>query len=317
MFLKILERLFGRRRKESDINAFEENNLAPNRRGRGLKLNIVLFVVTCLTTFGTAFLISGGSVTAGLWFSAGIITILFSHEMGHYLMCRKYGVRATLPYFIPFPPLINPFNLASSIWLNPFGTMGAVIRMEGRMQNRRVLFDIGAGGPLAGLVPTLLALFWGLMMSTPEVHSAETPQATLILGKSLVFELFAAMAGKSFEFATLESLHPLAFAGWAGLFITALNLFPVGQLDGGHVLYALMGEKSNKVYPVLASVFILIALSLYPGWIPLILLLMFFRIEHPPTLQTVTPLDPVRKALAVFLFVVFIFSFTPMPFLMY
>lgn len=264
-------------------------------------VNLVLFILTFITTFATGYLYHN-KVSAGFWYSFGIMSILLSHEMGHYLMCRKYGVRATLPFFIPFPPLINPF-----------GTMGAVIRMEGRMPNRRVLFDIGAGGPIAGLIPTLPAVYFGLKMSEI-VPQQQQMQGLIYLGDSLLFKALTYLAHGSIAFQQDVILHPLAFAGWAGLFVTALNLLPIGQLDGGHVLYALFGERSQYIYPIILGLFALVCIFFYIGWILLIILLMWFGFRHPPTLDPVTPLDPLRRNIAIGMFVLFILSFTPIPF---
>lgn len=264
------------------------------------RINYILFVATFFATFITWYLASG-SVSGGLWYSSSIMAILFAHEMGHYVMCRKYGVRATLPFFLPLP------------LISPFGTLGAVIKMEGRMPNRRVLFDIGAGGPIAGLILTIPAIYFGVMLS--DVVAVESlPEGVWHFGESLLFKFLTRLAIGPLPDGYDIMLHPLAFAGWAGLFVTALNLLPIGQLDGGHVIYALFGEKSRYIYPVVLSAFILIAILYYIGWVPLILLLLFFRIEHPPTVDTFTPLDAGRKYLAIAIFVIFLLSFTVVPF---
>ncbi len=264
-------------------------------------VNLVLFVLTFFTTFLTGYLYHN-TVSAGLWYSVAIMTILLSHEMGHYLMCRKYGVRATLPFFIPFPPLINPF-----------GTMGAVIRMEGQLPNRRVLFDVGAGGPIAGLIPTIPAIYFGLKMS--EIIPQQEPiQGLIYLGDSLLFKGLIILTHGTLGLEQDIILHPLAYAGWAGLFVTALNLMPIGQLDGGHVLYALFGEKSQYIYPIILGIFALICIFFYIGWILLVILLMWFGFRHPPTMDPSTPLDKKRQYLAILMFVIFILSFTPVPF---
>lgn len=304
----------------SSIDDIYRNLEHVQRRRRGLfsrfglfrqpRINYLLFVLTALTTFSTAYILHG-TIAGGLWFSGGIMSILLAHEMGHYLMCRKYGVAATLPFFIPFPPMINPFGLPP-IW-NPFGTMGAVIKMEGRMPDRRALFDIGAGGPIGGLIFTIPALYFGIKMSKIE-SLQELSDAGVMLGESLFFKGLAYLAIGNLPEGYDIVLHPLAFAGWAGLFVTALNLFPIGQLDGGHIVYSLFGERSRFIYPLVLSVFIVISIVFYVGWIPLILLLFIFRIDHPPSVDPYTGLDPVRRNLALALLVVFLLSFTPVPF---
>lgn len=262
------------------------------------RLNVILFILTCVSTF-----LTGGGAEGkwrnGLWYCAGIIAILFAHEMGHYLMCVRYRIRATLPFFIPFP-------------FSPFGTLGAVIRMDARMPNRKALFDIGVAGPLAGLVFTLPAIYFGLLMSTPTA-SANVQGETILLGESLLFK------GLSYLALGAEQdvmLHPLAYAGWAGLFVTALNLLPIGQLDGGHILYALLGDRGRKVYPVNMAMFALLCIVVYTGWVLLVMMLLWIGYRHPPTQDDDEPLDLKRQALAYFTFLLFIVSFTPTPFQM-
>jgi membrane-associated protease RseP (regulator of RpoE activity) len=267
-------------------------------------LNLILFLLTCVSTFYHGYSTSPTeSIADGLWYSGGIIAILLCHEMGHYLMCRRHGVRATLPFFIPFPIL------------SPFGTLGAVIRMDSRLPDRRALFDIGVAGPLAGLAVAIPAIFFGLRMS--EVHEIVASGATMALGESLLFKWLSFLARGPLPEGQDIFLHPLAYAGWAGLFVTALNLLPVGQLDGGHILYALLGERSAGVGRIALALFALmgiIVFPFFPGWFPFILLLLWFGYQHPPTADHFTPLDSKRRKLAYFAFVIFILSFTPIPF---
>ncbi|KAA3616385.1 MAG: site-2 protease family protein [Calditrichaeota bacterium] len=271
--------------------------------GKNRRTIYVLFVLTFLSTFAAGVFLHG-TYTAGLWYSFGIMSILYSHEMGHYLMCKKYGMQATLPYFIPIPPP-----------LNPFGTMGAVIRMQGRMTNRKMLFDIGGGGPLAGLILVIPFLYWGLSMSEVTLQTGANSPG-LYLGESLFFKGIAWLVigddpGKYDIF-----LHPLAYAGWAGLFVTALNLLPIGQLDGGHVLYSLFGSKTRYIYPISIAGFTLLCVHFYTPWAVLVFILIWVGAKHPETLNDYEPLDLKRKVLAWFLFLIFFFSFTPMPFIL-
>jgi len=253
-------------------------------------LNIVLFILTILSTY----------LTSGFWYSLSIISILLAHEMGHYLMCRKYGVPATLPYFIPFP------------FLNPFGTMGAVIQMKGIIPSRKALFDIGAAGPLAGLVLTLPVIFIGLWLSQVVPQSPPNGQG-LILGESLLFKAIAFLAKGPLAENQDISLHPIAYAGWAGLFVTGLNLLPIGQLDGGHVVYSLFGRNSKYVtYAFLAALGILAIF--YAGWALLFALLVFFGRRHPAPWDDYTPIDRNRRILGYLILVIFVAVFTPMPF---
>jgi len=256
-------------------------------------VHIILFLLTIMTTY----------LAHGIFYSLSIVAILFAHEMGHYLMCRKYGISATLPFFIPFP--FPQFN--------PFGTMGAVIKMRGRIPNRRALFDIGVAGPLAGLALTIPILIIGLENSE-FVPITKIQGGTLFLGESVLFSQLAKLIlGPTPEgYDTL--LHPMAFAGWAGLFVTALNLLPIGQLDGGHVLYAIFGDKSQQIYKFVMGAFIIICAIWYPGWLLLIILLLWFGYRHPPPENDVIPLDPKRRLLGYFTFFVFVISFIPVPF---
>jgi membrane-associated protease RseP (regulator of RpoE activity) len=250
--------------------------------------HLVLFVLTAFSTY----LVGGAS------YSIAIMSILLAHEMGHYLMSRRYGIPSTLPFFIPFP-------------LSPFGTFGAVIKMKGAIINKKALFDIGAAGPLSGFIVAIPCVLIGMKMSTVGVPTAGDEY--LRLGNPLLFKLF--------EWAFLKTppgqevfLHPIGYAGWVGLFVTALNLLPVGQLDGGHIIYAVFGEKSRWAYGFSIAVLIALTVLYNPGWLALILLLLIFGMRHPRPFDEETPLDRKRKIIASVMLLVFILSFTPAPF---
>lgn len=263
------------------------------------KVNLILFVATFLSTFFAGWL-PRHSVTEGLWYSTAIISILLAHEMGHYLMCRRHGIRATLPYFIPFP-----------IPGNPFGTLGAVIRMESRIPSRKALFDVAVAGPLAGLVVTLPCIYYGIQLS--EVVDLNRVEGVATLGESFLFAQISKLAKGDLAANQDILLHPLAFAGWAGLFVTALNLLPIGQLDGGHIVYALIGRHHRIVALVALAGFVLVCVFVYPGWFLLIVLIFWFGYQHPPTLDE-RPLDRKRFALGIITLILFLLSFTPRPF---
>ena len=252
--------------------------------------NLILFVLTILTTF-----LVGGAI-----YSVTLMTILMAHELGHFLMSQKYKISVTLPFFIPLP-------------LPPFGTLGAIIKMRGSMTSRRALFDIAVAGPMAGFFFTIPALIMGLKLSTV-IPLSEACGFSLQLGGSI---LFLAMA-KAFVGAVPQGsdilLHPMAYAGWTGLFVMALNLLPIGQLDGGHVVYALLGRRSKAVYMGSMIVFAAICAFFYPGWALLIMLILFFGLRHPPPKDEMTPLDLKRKLIGVFTLVLFALAFTPVPF---
>ncbi len=208
-------------------------------RRPGVRLNVLLFLATVATTImagalqakGTEAFSSPENILAGIPFSAALLSILLAHEMGHYFTSRHYGVPVSLPYFIPVPTII--------------GTMGAVIRMRAAIRDRRILFDIGIAGPLAGVVFAVAATLIGLRIST--VIEAGSSAGGIELGDSLLF-----MALTRWTFGPLKEsqtvlLHPVAFAGWLGFFLTSLNLLPMGQLDGGHVAYGIFGSKHRFI----------------------------------------------------------------------
>ncbi|MFN8546862.1 MAG: site-2 protease family protein [Candidatus Eisenbacteria bacterium] len=238
-------------------------------------------------------------LTVNWQYSLAIMTILLCHEMGHYLTCRHYRVSASLPYFVPLP------------FVSLFGTMGAIIRMRGTIRDRRVLFDIGIAGPLAGLVPALIALVWGLKLSSV-VHTQSVPNM-IPLGDSLMLRGLEHFFFPGLAESDDVLLHPLAFAGWAGLFVTALNLLPVGQLDGGHVLYGLAGKRSATIATLVLAAMALNAVF-YPGWWFWVALLAIFGVRHPRTLDEHVPIGAWRVALGVFALIVFVLCFVPQPF---
>ncbi|NOZ60671.1 MAG: site-2 protease family protein [Calditrichaeota bacterium] len=268
----------------------QKKSLLQKVEGKRIQINILLFLLTILTTY----------YVNSLSYSLSIISILLAHEMGHYLMCRKYRIDVTLPYFIPVP-------------LEPFGTMGAFIRMKSPIPSRKALFDVGAAGPIAGLIVTIPVLIIGLKLSTfvPQIQSQG---AHIYLGESLLFSKLAKIIlgpePKGFD----TMLHPMAYAGWAGLFVTALNLLPIGQLDGGHVLYALFGRKSQTIYKFALGAFIVLCALWYQGWILLVLLLIWFGFRHPNPIDDFHQIDGKRRIVGYFLFVIFLISFVPVPF---
>jgi len=256
-------------------------------------LNITLFLLTIYSTY----------ITGGLAYSVSIMTILLTHEMGHYLMCRRYGVPATLPFFIPFPfPQINPF-----------GTMGALIQMKGYIPSRKALFDIGAAGPLAGFIPSVLTIYFGISHSTifqvSQAHPIGIP-----LGESILFKSISYLAIGPVPDGYDVLLHPMAYAGWAGLFVTALNLLPIGQLDGGHIIYSLFPRNRTKQINLAFIGALGIMTIFYPGWGLLFVLLLLLGRRHPAPLDDITPLDTKRKILGIIAIIIFFTSFTPIPF---
>ena len=239
----------------------------------------------------------------GLWYSVSILSILGCHELGHYFACRYYGVAASRPYFIPMPLVLT-------------GTLGAFIRIRAPIRSKRELFDIGIAGPIAGFVIAVPVLFIGMYLS----HIGPAPRDfhgdVFEFGEPLLLKLAAFLTFGTTGKDMVISMHPMAFAGWFGLLATALNLFPIGQLDGGHISYAVLGRKSSSV--TLGMVACLIGLAFWSTswavWAGLTtLMLIVFGRHHPRTIDEDVPLDPTRKALAVFAVIMFVLCFTPAP----
>jgi len=230
------------------------------------------------------------------------MSILTAHEMGHYLTSVKYGVQATPPFFIPFP-------------VPPFGTIGAIIKMKSPMKNRKVLFDIGITGPICGLALSIPLIAIGLKLSRiVNVNQLSNP-GFLVLGDSILFNVIQYVVLGPMPAGKDVVLHPMAFAGWVGLFITALNLLPIGQLDGGHVVYAVFGKKrAEKIFKLAVAGMAVIILFFNPGWFLLVALILLFGFKHPPPLDDHTPLDKNRRIIGIITIIIFILSFTPVPF---
>ncbi len=241
----------------------------------------------------------------GLSFSVPLLLILVSHEMGHYVACRIYRVAATLPYFIPTPPLIGPA-----------GTFGAFIKIRSPMPSRKAIFDIGVAGPLAGFMVVLpVALFSVLTMGKSSVvRSAESD--AIIFSNPLLFQLMAVAAGVDLDFAVKNGFY---YAAWVGLLVTALNLIPSGQLDGGHVVFAVFGEAVHRWAGRVA--FLVMAILSVVGWVSYnspsgfliaVLLGVMMTIKHPVPWDE-SPIGPGRVAVAVLTLAIFIICFLPFP----
>ncbi len=268
------------------------------------------------------------SMPDGIPFAASLLAILLAHEFGHYLAARYHGTAVTLPYFIPFPG-------------NYFGTMGAFIQLKEPPRNRKVLLDIGIAGPLAGLVVAIPVLILGLALSRVETLPASLAQAPglTLEGNSILYlglkylvkgELLPApqsygglhpalywlrylFLGMPFPFGGRDViLHPVAWAGWAGLLVTALNLIPVGQLDGGHTVFVLLGRRALRLWPIVIVALMALG-TVWAGWWLWAALIFFLGRTYAEPLDDITRLDGKRKALAVLGLVVFFLVFTPVP----
>lgn len=276
-------------------------------KGSSIAVNILLFLLTVISTTAAgalqqevslaALLKDWTLITRGIPFSFTLLAILIAHEMSHYFVSRYHGVRVTLPFFIPAPSVI--------------GTFGAFIRIKSPMEDRRVLLDIGLSGPLGGAIVAIPVLYIGLKMSTIQIMLKPTG---VELGSSILLDQMVRFTlGKLPDYYQVV-LHPVAFAGWIGILVTSLNLIPVGQLDGGHIAYAILGEKSKKLAIGCFIALIILGLVGWPGWFIWAGLLYVMGWQHPPPLNPTIPLDTKRKWLGVLSLLLFVVTFTPTPF---
>ena len=282
-------------------------------------LNLVLLLLTFLTTTTAGAYMNGEEVSflhpllaiaalrSGLTFSIPLMMILFAHEMGHYLTSRYHNVDASLPYFIPAPP---------SIFI--IGTFGAFIRMRQPARTRRVMFDIGAAGPWAGVLLAIPAVIIGLYLS--DVTPLDKSAGGLELGNSLLFLALSHLVLGVDPSTVNVNLSPIAFAGWLGLFVTTLNLLPVGQLDGGHVIYALFPRRHRTIsvlFVISCVLMVLVPLALgynlWWGWLLWAVLVLALGLGHPSTIDRDTPLNPRRAFAAWATVALFIVTFSPVP----
>jgi membrane-associated protease RseP (regulator of RpoE activity) len=279
---------------------------------KNVRLNFALFVLTVVSVF----------VTKGWRFAVPLLAILLAHEFGHYIAARYHRVPASLPYFIPLP------------FVGPFGTLGAVIAMPDRIRSRNALLDIGASGPIAGMIVALPVLFWGLAQSPVLPHGTAYTQE----GQSLLYFAAKWLVHGTFPAGHDVLLHPVAEAGWGGLFLTMINLLPFGQLDGGHIAYALFGERQNRAAPwirlAIVPLFLyVLGTNLVPAlriggtgviglaignslfWLVWYALLgVLARVsghDHPPCEPG--ELSPFRRAVAWFCLILFVLLFMPRP----
>jgi len=270
------------------------------------RLNLVLLILTLLSTlFAGTMMVSPDVMDfvrrpwLGLPFAICLMGILGAHELGHYFAARQYGVPVSLPYFIPMP-------------LGPFGTLGAFISMKAPPPNRRALLTIAAAGPLSGLILAVPILLLGLSLSP--ITQLVPGDGIVMEGNSILYALLKIVSFGRFLPSGGEDvlLHPIAFAGWAGLLVTGLNLIPVGQLDGGHILYALFGERSRQmIWPV---VVLLIGLGfVWNGWFLWVILIVVFGRQYAAPLDDLTQLSSRQKLIGWLAIVVFVVVFTPLP----
>jgi membrane-associated protease RseP (regulator of RpoE activity) len=308
-------------------------------------VNVLLFILTVFSMLyvGTMYTLGGiydgpltpsfeallpyiqNSIGGGIAFTASILAILLAHEFGHFFMARHHKTEVSLPYFLPFPNLL--------------GTMGAVIVTKEVPRNKKVLLDIGIAGPLAGLIVTIPVLFLGLATSEVNHLPLELPAGLGFEGNSILYLIIKYLVHGQWLPQPLDfgGLHPLlywiryffsglplpyggidvtmnsvALAGWAGLLVTGLNLIPVGQLDGGHLMYGILGRRTQKLIPIIIALLALLGFFWSGWWLWAVLLLVFNR-RHGEPLDEITTLDKKRKFIAVLGLIVFILVFIPVP----
>src|SRR3989441_6430125 len=281
----------------------------PEPKFRGTQVNVLLLLVTIGTTWvagavnwqeyaGISFLTFDAFAYGFISFTVPLLAILGAHEMGHYLMAKRHGVRASLPFFIPSVPIL--------------GTFGAFISMRDPIPNRKALLEIGIAGPLIGFGLAVPITLLGLFLSAGDARPPVLTGGGEIISPSLLYGWMQSF----FPQALVDPFrrHPTAFAGWVGLFVTAINLLPAGQLDGGHVARALFGERHR--YLSWAAVLFLLFLGVsYTGWFLFALIILLLGVRHPPPLNDLTKLSPSRQALGVLAIVILLITFVPAPFI--
>ena len=319
-----------------EIHRVDEPAVEESKKGFGVWLNIVLFLITFFTTtvagvfWANKDFYNLDNLPYGLTYSFLIMLVISTHEFGHYFAARYHKVPVTLPYYIPFP----------FISLNPFGTMGAVIRMKANYYSRKALLDIGAAGPIAGWITSLIILAIGFITLPPisflyELHpeyaTSGIPTTGFTFGYNLIFLAFEklfANSSSSFMPPMNEVYHyPFLCVGWFGMLITSLNMMPVGQLDGGHISYAMFGDKHKYIaYTVFGLLLFFGLLGLLPlidinlnigsiNWLVWAILIFFvIKITHPETVTELDePLGAGRMLTGWFTFFIFFVSFCPVP----
>jgi len=272
------------------------------------QLNLLLFLLTILTTlFAGSLWQSQGLKDAllnlhrGVPFSFSLLLILGAHELGHFFAAKRMGIDATLPFFIPVPHFI--------------GTFGAVIRIRSPIPNRRALVLMGAAGPLSGMLVAIPLTLLGLRLS--EVATVDEIQGGLTLGSSFIFSMFEKMVFSHLSETQGVFLHPIAFAGWLGMFVTGLNLLPIGQLDGGHIAYSILGRAHRRVGLVSLSILVGIGIIFrFPAYALFGILILFVGFKHPPPLDDVTPLSLAHRGVALLAMLVLVLTFVPQPFIL-
>jgi len=287
----------------------------PIRKEKSVLINITLLIATVITTVLTGSILYMGhfdiwTVTnvinvfniknlfyGGMLFAFPLMSILFVHEMGHYFTSKKHGIKTSLPFFMPIPPILPSFNI---------GTFGALISSSDPMPNKKALFDVGISGPIAGFLVAIPVTIFGIMTSSP-APLTELVSGEIMLGGSILFS-FLSSTILNIPAGTPIDLSLTAFAGWVGLLITSINLLPAGQLDGGHIFRAVLGRKQK--YAGWIAIFILI----FTGWTFFAIIIVFMMgMMHPPPLNDDTDIDLRRKLLFFVALIILVICFIPVP----
>ena len=273
------------------------------------RIHWILFLLTIFTTLFAGAIMEGAQIYSnpleifkGIPFSFTLLFILGTHEFGHYYYAQKHKVDATLPYFIPAPP-----------FLFLIGTFGAFIKIKSPIYRKDALLQIGAAGPIAGFIIAVPALVIGLLLS--EVIEKKDIQGAIILGDSILMKVLTFITHPGLLESQDIMLHPIAFAGWIGLLVTMLNLLPIGQLDGGHIAYAMLGDKQDIIGKL--AFLLLIPLSFFSiNWLiwGILLLLLMRSVKHPPIQDIHVPLSYKDKRIGYACLIIFILCFIPAPF---
>ncbi len=296
--------------RNGEVSSLEERPWDTPQREEKTKLLIplVLFLLTVFTTLLAGTYQEGGDplrrpsdLARGIPFSFTLMSILFVHEMGHYITSKRYGVKTTLPYFIPGP--WAPLGI---------GTFGAFIKMQSPILRKKALLDIGAAGPIAGFIVSIIAVAIGIY-SSRLVPMGER-EALLHLGDPLMFTFLGHFLGKTPPPGYDIALNSVGFAGWIGLFVTSLNLLPIGQLDGGHIAYALLGKKHRYLSIGMVLVLIFLGAIGWSGWFVWAILTSFLGLHHPPILDEEVPLGFRHRVIGWASIALFIVTFMPTPF---
>jgi membrane-associated protease RseP (regulator of RpoE activity) len=279
--------------KPPPLDAFFAPSPPPPRRQPWVRFFVLLFLTFLSTTYAHS-----------IWYSIPVLAILGAHEFGHYLACRYYRIDASLPYFLPMPFVIS-------------GTLGAFIRIRQPIFRKRELFDIGIAGPIAGFLVAVPLIFVGVYLSNVVPRAEVLVPGSFEFGDPLLVKFAIWLTFGPTSDTEILSIHPIGFAGWFGLIITSLNLFPFGQLDGGHISYAVFGPRAMRVSQVTVAALVLLAAFVSLSWIAWagIMLVMYFFLgpKHPSVYDENVPLDSGRMWLAIFAVVMFILCFTPTP----